>query len=175
MLFSYSICAGHAFKSSPGSYAEHSSAPLEQQHLLCEGLILKWFCLSVSCELVSTAQEKSDSNGTTSLDNSTRHTPRWEKGSFHGKRENGLIIDVSTTYLAVRFPSYFMSCTPESYPKGLKRHSVSRPTGEPPRVSFLCLRSKGKKNYIYIAKWTFWNAMLPKEMHFHSNLRWCEE
>lgn len=40
MLFFYSICTGHTFKSSPGSY---SSAPLEQQYLLCEGLILKWF------------------------------------------------------------------------------------------------------------------------------------
>lgn len=106
-------------------------------------------CLSVSCEFLAAAQGKPDSNGTASLDNSTRHIPQLEKGSFHGKRENGLITDVSTTYLAVRFPSYFTSCTPESYPKGLQRHTVSRPTEEPPRVPFLCLRGKGKKNYIY--------------------------
>lgn len=107
-------------------------------------------CLSVSCELLAAAQGKPNSNGTTSLVPAPGTPLSWESSShFHGKRENGLITDVSTTYLAVRFPSYFMSCAPESYPKGLQRQRVSRSTEEPPRVPLLCLRRKGKKNYIY--------------------------
>lgn len=42
-FFSYSSCTVHVFKNSPGSYAEHSSAPLQHQHLLHRGLIIKWF------------------------------------------------------------------------------------------------------------------------------------
>lgn len=149
MLFSYSICTGHAFKSSPGSYAEHSSAPLEQQHLLCESLILKWFVCQWAVSYWQLLKENPTAMAQHPWITAPGTPPGWEKGSFHGKRENGLITDVSTAYLAVRFPSYFMSCTPESYPKGLQRHSVSRPTGQPPRVPFLCLRSKGK-GIIYV-------------------------
>ena len=104
-------------------------------------------CTSYFC-WVTAGQVKLDSNGTTQPGwGSEAHPFCRERGShFHGKRKkNGLIKDVSATYLAVWFPSYLTYCIPESYPKALQRTSVSRPRQELPRLPLVCLRSERKK------------------------------